>query len=151
MITRRNFIQLFGVAAIAGLSLNSPVNIFGQTRREDDLFPIPSESFADPVFSFTSAHFTPFINSEFQIRQNDLGETASLQLIDVEIFQRKANLAKGAVGESFSLVFRGSLPENLAGNSFEFSHPSLGVFTLFLAPVSKERNRYEAIINHLKR
>jgi hypothetical protein len=150
MITRRNFIQLFGATVVAGLSINSPVNIFGQTRREDDLFPIPPESLSDPVSSFTSAHFTPFINGDFQVRQNDLRETTSLQLIDVEIFQRKANLAKGAIGESFSLVFRGSLPENLAGDRFEFSHPSLGVFTLFLAPVSKERNRYEAVINHLK-
>ncbi len=150
MITRRNFIQLFGTTVIAGLSINSPVNIFGQTRHEGDLFQIPPESLADPVASFTSAHFTPFIDGDFQVRQNASQETVSLQLIDVEIFQRKANLAKGAVGESFSLVFRGSLPENFAGNRFEFTHPSLGVFTLFLAPVSKERNRYEAIINHLK-
>ena len=150
MITRRNFIQLFGATAIAGLTISSPVNIFGQTRRDGDLFQIPPESLADPVSSFTSAHFTPFINSDFQIMQNASRETTPLRLTEVEIFQRKANLAKGTVGESFSLVFRGSLPENLSGDRFEFSHPSLGVFTLFLAPVSKERNHYEAVINHLK-
>lgn len=149
MITRRDFIQLFGVTAIAGLTINSPVNIFGQSP--GDLFRIPPESMTDPVFSFTSAHFTPFINGDFQIRQNASRETAQLILTDVKVFERKANLAKGATGESFSLLFRGSLPENFAGNSFELFHPSLGVFTLFLAPVGKERDRYEAIVNHLKR
>lgn len=144
MITRRDFIQLFGLTAIAGLAINSPVNIFGQSS--GDLFRIPSESLADPVFSFTSAHFTPFINADFQTGQN-----ARLRLTDVKVFERKANLAKGATGESFSLLFRGPLPENFDGRSFELFHPSLGAFTLFLAPVGKERDRYEAVVNHLKR
>jgi hypothetical protein len=104
----------------------------------------------DPLFSFTSAHFTPFLNTDFQILRTDQRETTSLRLIDVKTFQRKTNLAKGAVGESFSLLFRGSLPANLSGESFEFSHPSLGLFTLFLASVNKDPDQYEAIINHLQ-
>lgn len=149
MITRRDFIQLFGVTAIAGLTINSPVNIFGQGA--GDLFRIPSESMTDPVFSFTSAHFTPFINDNFAIRSNESFKRTPLRLIEVEILERKENLAKGFTGEIFSLLFRGSLPENIAGELVELSHPSLGVFMLFLAPVGKEPNRHEAIISHLNR
>lgn len=150
MITRRSFIEVFGLSAVAGLTLNSPGKIFGQSRQSGDVFPIPPASMEDPLFSFTSAHFTPFLNTDFQIPRADSRETTSLRLIDVKTFQRKENLAKGAVGESFSLLFRGSLPENLSGDCFEFSHPSLGLFTLFLVPVNKEPDLYEAIINHLK-
>jgi len=149
MITRRNFIQLFGVTAIAGFTINSSVKIFGQGS--DHLFRIPSESMTDPIFSFTSAHFTPFINDNFAVRSNESFKTTPLRLIDVKILEYKENLAKGFTGESFSLLFQGSLPENFVGDSFELSHPSLGVFTLFLVPVGKEPNRYEAIVNHLKR
>lgn len=150
MITRRSFIGVFGLSAIAGLTLNSPGKIFGQSRHSGDLFRIPPASMEDPLFSFTSAHFTPFLNTDFQIQRGDSRETSSLRLIDVKVFQRKENLAKGAVGESFSLMFRGSLPAKLVGGCFEFSHPSLGLFTLFLASVNKEPDQYEAIINHLQ-
>jgi hypothetical protein len=149
MITRRDFIQLFGVTAIAGLTINSPINIFGQSS--GDLYRIPAESMTDPLFSFTSAHFTPFINDNFAVRSNESFKTTPLRLIEVEILEHKENLAKGFTGESFSLLFSGSHPENVAGDMFEFSHPSLGVFTLFLAPVGKEPNRYQAIVSHLTR
>jgi len=150
MITRRSFIEVFGLTAVAGIALNSPGKTFGQSRQSGDLFRIPPASMADPLFSFTSAHFTPFLNTDFQLQRADSRRTQSLRLIDVKVFQRKENLAKGAVGESFSLMFRGSLPANLSGESFELSHPSLGLFTLFLASVNKEPDRYEAIINHLQ-
>jgi len=150
MITRRNFIQLFGMTAIAGLTINSPINILGQGS--GDLFRIPSESMTDPVFSFTSAHFTPFINDNFAVRSNiESFKTTPLRLIEVEILERKENLAMGFTGESFSLLFSGPFPENAVGHLFELSHPSLGVFTLFLVPVGKEPNRYQAIVSHLKR
>ena len=150
MITRRNFIEMFGITAVAGLMLNSPVNIFGQRRDTGDSFLIPPESMSDPVFSFTSAHFTPFINTDFEIRQEGEQGTETLRLLDVKEVQRKANLAKGVQGDSFSLMFSNTRGTKLAGDSFEFSHPSLGLFKLNLLPVSAEPNRYEAVINHLR-
>jgi hypothetical protein len=150
MITRRNFIQTLGFAAIAGASLNIGGTAFGQTLKSDDLFSLPPESLSNPVLSFTSAHFTPFIGTDFQIRQEGKRRTETLKLIKVDEIQRKDNLAKGIQGESFSLMFSNTRETQLAGQSFEFSHPALGAFTLFLSPVNKEPNQFEAIINHLR-
>ena len=148
MITRRNFIQKLGLAAVAGASLNLGNNAFGQTRKTIDLFSIPRESLSDPVLSFTSAHFTPFINTDFAVRQEGSRRTEWLKLLDVKEVQRKGNLLKGVGGDSFSLLFANKRGTPLAQTQFEFSHAALGVFTLILLPVSAEPNRYEAVINH---
>lgn len=150
MITRRNFIQNLGFAAIVGASLNVSGTVFGQTLKTDDLFSLPPESLSNPVFSFTSAHFTPFIGTEFQLRQQGKRRTETLTLLKVDEIQRKENLTKGIQGESFSLLFSNTRETKLAGQSFELSHPALGAFTLFLSPVNKEPNLFEAIINHLR-
>jgi hypothetical protein len=150
MITRRNFIQTLGLAAVAGVSLNLGSTAFGQTLQADDLFLVPTESMSDPLLSFTSGHFTPFINTDFQIRRAGSRRTETLKLIDVKDFQSKANQAKSVQGDSFSLMFSNTRATKLVGQSFEFSHPALGTFTLFLSPVNKEPNQYEAIINHLR-
>lgn len=150
MITRRNFIQNLGFAAIVGASLNVSGTVFGQTLKTDDLFSLPPESLSNPVFSFTSAHFTPFIGTDFQLRQEGKRRTETLKLLKVDEIQRKDNLAKGIQGESFSLLFSNTRETKLAGQSFELYHPALGEFTLFLSPVNQEPNLFEAIINHLQ-
>ena len=150
MITRRSFINMFGLTVVAGFTLNSPGKTFGQTLGSDGGFLIPSTSMSDPVFSFTSAHFMPFINTDFEIRQEGEQQAETLRLLDVKEVRRKANLAKGVQGDSFSLMFSNTRGTKLAGDSFEFSHPSLGGFKLNLLPVSAEPNRYEAVINHLR-
>lgn len=66
MITRRHFIEMFGLTAVAGLSLTPIGKVFAQTAQTDELFLIPGESMSDPVYLFTSNHFKPFINSDFK-------------------------------------------------------------------------------------
>lgn len=151
MITRRNFIQALGLASVAGTVLNLNGTVFGQTTISDDLFPIPVESLTDPVLAFTSAHFLPFINTDFEIRQENLRRTESLRLLDVKEFSRKSNPVEGVRGESFSLMFFSPKKSKLISGQFEFTHFSLGTFMLTISPVTAEPNRYEAIINHLKR
>lgn len=149
MITRRNFIQTLGLTAVAGASLNLGGKAFGQNK-SDDLFSLPSESLSNPVLSFTSAHFTPFINTDFQAVQEGMRRTETLRLLNVKEVLLKENLAKNVQGISFSLMFAATGQTKITGNNFEFSHPSLGAFALVLMPVSAEPNRYEAIINHLR-
>ena len=149
MITRRNFIQKLGLTAIAaGASLNIGGRAFGQMLKADDLFLIPSESMSNPLLTFTSADFTPFINTDFQVRQEGLRRTELLRLIDVKDFQNGDSQRKISQGNSFSLMFYNTRSAKIVQNQLEFSHSVLGKFTLFLAPVNKEPNRYEAIINH---
>ena len=151
MITRRNFIEMLGLTTVGGLSLTlAGKKAFGQTFQSDDLFPLPSASLYDPLMTFTSAHFTPFINSEFPARLEGARRIERLMLLEVKELERKKNLEKGFTGESFSLMFANQRAAPLAGNRLEFNHPSLGEFSLTLVPVSAEPNRYEAIINHLR-
>jgi hypothetical protein len=151
MITRRNFIEMLGLTTVGAASLNLTGKVFAQTLESGDLFSLPSESLSDPVLSFTSAHFTPFVNTDFEVTQAGANRTETLKLLNVKEAQRKANLAKGIQGNSFSLMFSAARETKFVADRFDFNHPSLGAFTLILMPVSAEPNRYEAVINHLWR
>lgn len=151
MITRRNFIHALGLVTAAGATLNLSGAAFGQTASSDNYFPIPGESLNDPVLSFTSAHFTPFINTDFEIRQENSRRKESLRLLNVKDLERKINMADGIQGDSFSLLFFSPREAMLKAGQFEFTHFSLGIFTLTINPVSADPNRYEAVINHLRR
>jgi hypothetical protein len=151
MITRRNFIQALGAASVAGVAINLCGSVLGQTSKTNDLFPIPADIASDPVLTFTSEHFTPFINTDFQIRQENLRRPETLRLLDVKNIERKANLKQDIQGDCFSLMFFSPRGAKLHTGQFEFTHFSLGTFLLTLSPVSAEANRYEAIINHQHR
>jgi hypothetical protein len=151
MITRRKFIQAIGLASVAGTVLNLSGTVFGQTIKSDAYFPIPAESLTDPVLSFKSEHFTPFINTDFEIRHENLRRTEILRLLNVKDLERKSNAEDGVEGDSFSLMFFSPRGKRLESGQFEFTHFSLGTFMLTITPVSAEPNRYEAVINHLRR
>ena len=140
MITRRNFIQALGLATIAGAAINLNSTVLGQTRKSNDLFPIPEEILSDPVLSFTSAHFIPFINTDFEVRQENMRRVESLRLLDVREVERKSNLANGVKGNCFSLLFFNPRGAKLKTGQFEFSHFSLGNFTLTISPVTVRRS-----------
>jgi hypothetical protein len=151
MITRRNFIQALGLATVAGMVINLNGTALGQTSDSNQLFAIPAESLSDPVLSFTSANFVPFTNTDFEIRQENLRRVETLRLLNVKDAESKANAAEGIQGDSFSLMFFSPRGAKLKAGQFEFTHFSLGTFTLTITPVSAEPNRYEAVINHLRR
>jgi hypothetical protein len=151
MITRRNFIQALGLAAVAGTVMSLNGTALGQKNDSNGLFTIPVESLSDPVLSFKSEHFTPFINTDFEIRQENMRRAEWLRLLNVKEVERKTNVADGVKGDSFSLMFTSPRGAKLKAGQFEFTHFSLGTFTLTITPVSAEPNRYEAVINHLQR
>ena len=151
MITRRNFIQAFSLAFIAGATFNPSGTVFGQTSQTNDLFPIPVEALTDPVLSFKSVDFTPFINTDFEIKRENMKRSEFLKLLDVKDFQSKSNAAAGIQGESFSLMFYSPREAKLKAGRYEFTHFHFGTFMLTVIPVTAEPNRYEAVINHLHR
>ena len=151
MITRRNFIQALGLATIAGAFLNPNGTAYGQTSNPDSLFPIPAGILNDPVYSFTSVHFTPFINTDFEIRAENLRRVEQLRLLDVNVAEYPANAAEGIKGESFSLLFTSPRKAKIKSGQYEFTHFSLGTFSLMISAVTAEPNRYEAVINHHQR
>lgn len=152
MITRRNFIQIGTLAAVGGYSLGLTGKIFGQMSGLDDSFILPSDILGDPVLTFSSEHFESFINTIFQIQNPQTrSRSVDLRLIQVKKWQSKFNRAKGLRGESYSLLFEAERSAPIEQSIYEFSHGGLGKFSLFVAPVSPEPNRYEAVINHLSR
>lgn len=151
MISRRNFIQAFGLAVIAGATFNLSGTVFGQKVQSDDLFPIPDGALSDPVLAFTSIQFLPFINTDFEVKQEGMKRSQQLRLVDVRDFESRANQEDGVKGDSFSLLFFSPGKAKLKAGMYEFTHFSFGTFTLTISPVSAEPNRYEAVINHLKR
>lgn len=151
MITRRNFIHAIGLASVAAATLNLSGTAFGQSSKENGYFSLPAESLADPVLSFKSEHFLPFINTDFEIRHENLRRTEILRLLNVKELERKENRAEGVRGDSFSLMFFSPRGKKFESGQFEFTHFSLGTFSLTISPVSAEPNRFEAVINHLQR
>jgi hypothetical protein len=151
MITRRNFIQALGMATIVGAAFNLSGTVYGQTTESNHLFPIPVESLTDPVLSFTSAHFLPFTYTDFEIRQENMRRAETLRLLEVKDIVHKTNVAEGIKGDSFSLMFFSPRRAKLKAGQYEFTHFSLGTFTLAITPVSADPNRFEAVINHQQR
>ena len=75
-----------------------------------------------------------------------LGDTANLTLLSVNDLPAAASADKSLAGseDAFSLAFSSSAP--LTAEIHAFSHPDLGVFELFIAPVENQ-SQYEVVIN----
>jgi hypothetical protein len=151
MITRRNFIQALGMVTVAGATFTLSGTAFGQKITPTDFFPIPPEAASDPVLSFTSDSFIPFVNTDFEIRQESLRRPEIIRLLEVKDLERKPNRAEGLKGASFSLLFFSPRNAKLKTGQFEFNHFSLGTFRLTLSPIGAEPNVYEVVINHVGR
>lgn len=122
-------------------------NIFGQSLKPGELFPIPPESTNDALTYLKREHFEPFVNTVFQFHPVE-GRAFNLQLLGAENSARSANAKQGLSGESFSLLFEGSAKSKIPQGNYQVTH-ALGHFTLFITPVGLRGNRYEAIINRI--
>jgi hypothetical protein len=89
------------------------------------------------------AAFAPCLNDPFLICMRET-ETVELRLVEISD-------ASTARMESFSLVFRGPLEKPFAQGTYSAEHAGLGIFPLFLVPVSRAADgmRYEAVFNIL--
>lgn len=147
--TRRRFIQNIGMATVAAVSLNSTVNIFGQSSKTDKLI-LPPETLSDPLNYLMSGHFQSVVDTPVRVYTNRRSYV-QLQLIEVKELKREVNENRGYNGESFSLLFQAPQRTKLSQKTYLLSHDNLGEFSLFLAPVGSRGDKYEAIINRIDR
>ncbi len=146
--TRRNFILTSGMATLTATVLSPWQEIFGQTLKAGNLFPIPPESTSNPLNYLKREHFEPFINSFFQVQKPE-GRIVKIQLIEAADLRNGSNEKQGFAGDSYSLLFQDAKNSKLPQGAYEMNHSALGKFTLLLVPTGLRGNRYESIINRI--
>jgi hypothetical protein len=149
-ITRRNFVQISGMAALSAAVLGPAGKVFGQNDPGSDLFALPADSLADPLNYLSRAHFEPFTGTAFRAGLAG-GPGVNLRLKAVTDLTLAVNVKQGFTGESFSLLFESASGRRYAGGTYDFDHGNLGKFTLNLTPVGKSGRNYEAVINRVNR
>ncbi len=96
--------------------------------------------------------FTPHVNTMFRITRQD-ASVSDLELVEaVDLSQPHDHSSGVPQMEVFSLLFRGSADEYISQESYEFSHPQLGRFTIFITPVvgdDPKYHNYQALFNRL--
>jgi hypothetical protein len=137
-VSRRGFVQGAGVL-IAGGWLHSTLS-FGRASA------VASEA-TSPVHAMDQEAFAAYLGQSFRIE----GEaTAPLDVRLVDVADRRPPVGHHG-GESFALIFRSLGDQPLSQHTYQFSHPALGSFPLFIVPgvASPEGINHEAIINRL--
>ncbi|HEV7126090.1 MAG TPA: hypothetical protein VGN32_01465 [Ktedonobacterales bacterium] len=138
-VSRRAFVQGAGVL-VAGGWLRS-------TLPPAHTSAVASEP-APPVHALGQAAFAAYLGQSFRIED---GAAAPLDVRLVDVADRRPLVGGHHGGESFALIFRGPGDRALAQKTYQFSHPDLGTFALFIVPglVSPDGVNHEAIINRL--
>lgn len=166
-LSRRNFLK---AGTFITLAAAIPLSITGVALGQDRSgpassptanFPLPPESYQDPVIYFRKSTFSPYLNTAFQIRRNatfgiqtrrNAPQAIEVTLINVDDAGPSDGRASDArLGkECFSLIFRASGKQALKQNTYTIEHGALGTFALFLTPAGTDAKGryYEAVINH---
>ena len=108
---------------------------------------VPSPTPAGDVLSrLKQEDFVRYINSSFSIR---MSPTIVWKVDLYKVTENKAGTLQGL--KNFSLFFRGSHDNFLRQNTYNFEHPQLGKFSLFIGPAgtSGTLKQYEAVFNRL--
>lgn len=148
VISRRKFAKTAGLTIIGAGLASSAGKVFSQSAGAGRL--LSAQSLADPLMSFDSATFLPYIDTIFQPIKNGY-RTPSLRLTEVFLRPPAKKESTGVRGESFSLLFRSAGRNTLPPGTYTFEHASLGTFSLFIAPFEREPKVFEAVINHRSR
>jgi hypothetical protein len=147
-VSRRNFLRASTMIALAAaLPLGLTRIAAGQQQTEG--FPIPAAVQNDPLYNYTRATFTPYVNSIFIINSVPL---AKITLIEVKetplVVDRRAR--RTPAGECFTLTFSGPERTRFQQETYTVEHAALGKFNLFITPTDRPNARqqlYTAVIN----
>ena len=92
----------------------------------------------------TLEHFEPQLGCQFQIKAEDGG---AYPAVLAQVQAGKAGPGQGRV--PFSLVFEGPAHPQLAQQTYQVVHPTLGECAIFLVPIGRSANaaQYEAVFN----
>lgn len=142
-ISRRNFLQVGAVAAVAaGAPLSK--SVFASKRNGTWV-----SSTGIPLMS--KSIFVSVLNTSFEILP-DRKQKVRVELVEVQDLQRPSKTLKTRMGdECFSLAFRSSSHPRLKQQTYRIRHNGLGEFDLFIGAVKSEKYGmvYEAIINQV--
>ena len=86
--------------------------------------------------------YVPLVGSTFRIHRDGA--------LPLSVKLASATRLEG-VGESFSLIFRGHANARLEQQVYDFEHPSLGTFPLFVVPVGRaaKGRDFQVIVNRI--
>jgi hypothetical protein len=96
--------------------------------------------------------FSEQLHTVFRVVPEE-GKPVELELIEANLpAQRNAAKARGmdAAYEKFSLIFSGPLADRLEQKIYQFEHPKIGSFEIFIVPIiSKDLTKlhYQAVFN----
>ncbi|WP_299493316.1 hypothetical protein [Acaryochloris sp. IP29b_bin.137] len=140
-ISRRYFLLFSGsILATAGTSFSIP-----NTKRQHQL--VAKTLDTQTGVGLSQMHYSTFETLKDQTLHvlTERGERLRLQLDQVEDQGRSDQL------EQFSLTFRGKQGQLLDQGTYQFEHPQLGQFNLFIVPSgqSKHNAYYQATFSHL--
>jgi hypothetical protein len=98
--------------------------------------------------SLNEETFARQLNTKFLLRPEP-GLEVELALVEVTTGQ----IEQGARGDCFSLVFRGPTETHLPQRIYNFEHPQMGSFDLFIVPIQRHADGlyYEAVFNRQTR
>ena len=92
----------------------------------------------------TQTIFAPHVGSSFRVHAGDSAlELTLVEVSDVRVSPR---------AEVFSLEFHGPAASPLPQAEYQFDHPIVGEFALFIVPVGRDDDalHYEAVFNRLR-
>ncbi len=137
MISRRKFVKFGALAAAGGYVIGLPGKLYG------------SVSGARSTGFVSAEHLVPFINSKFRFRHSEMKGSKVLRLLEVKNMKPKTAALGAKKCDSFSLFFQSEDAEKIEGKIYEISHERAGEMSLFVSPVTPNRNYYEAIISRV--
>ena len=92
--------------------------------------------------------FEQFLNTEFTINEKEL-PPASLRLVEITNNKYKEKSLFGKTTDSFSLIFESAEENMLEVRIYEFSHPEMDVFSLFISKFDKAGKYYQAVFSRV--
>lgn len=96
------------------------------------------------------ATFSPHVKTLFRLHRSEA------PCMDLELVEAQERLHRAMPGvpmmETFSLLFRGPVGDYISQNTYEFSHPEIGTFSIFITPVigsDQEGYYYQALFSRI--
>lgn len=142
-MSRRRFVTTLGAVAAAGLLPFGSGTVFASAPSPT---PLPH--------TLDMKGFTAYLGQDFRL--HDRLSTVVVKLVKVTDRSAVTSMRVARPGtvtgvECFSLTFSGPRTRALAQNTYQFDHPALGSFPLFIVPmgVSADGPHYEAAFYRL--
>jgi hypothetical protein len=151
-ITRRRFVRTglvagvaIPVASLTGFAQKSTTPPSGGTSNGGT-----TPTTGDNLVNLTKADFAGAVATQFTIRLSALSTLKAELYMLTDDKNGEGTLATRTL-DNYSLIFRGFHTTHLKQNSYQFEHPKLGNFLLFIVPAGTlgTAKLYQAVFNRM--